>query len=201
MYTKPDGSICRNHGLSNHFYADDSQLYLTFKPNDNVSARKALCRVEICLSDIGSWMHTNMLKLNTDNTEVIVFSLKHNEQFVNDISVSVGTSQIKPSSVVRNLGAFFDSRMNMESHINAVCRSCYAQLRQIGQIRQYITSDATKSLVNSLVTSRLDYCNSLLYGVPKTTLNKLHTVQNTVARIISKTSRSFHITPILKELH
>jgi len=89
----------------------------------------------------------------------------------------------------------------MESHINAVCRSCYAQLRQIGNIRQYITSDATKSLVNSLVTSRLDYCNSLLYGVPKTTLNKLQTVQNTAARIISKTSRSFHITPILKELH
>jgi len=79
MYTKPVGSICRNHGLSNHFYADDSQLYLTFKPNDNVSAREALYRVESCLSDIVSWMHTNMLKLNSDKTEVIVFSLKHNE--------------------------------------------------------------------------------------------------------------------------
>jgi len=195
MYMKPVGLICRNHGLSNHFYADDSQQYLTFKPNENVSAREALYRVESCLSDIVSWMHTNMLKLNTDKTEVIVFSSKHNKQFVNDISVTVGTSQIKPSPVVRNLGAFFDSRMNMESHINAVCRSRYAQLRQIGHIRQYITSDATQSLVSSIV-----HLNSLMYGVPKTTLNKLQTVPNTAARIISKTSRSCHITPILKEL-
>ena len=70
-----------------------------------------LHRVKSCLSDIASRMHINMLKLHTDKTEVIVFSSKHNEQFVGDISVTVGTSQIKPSPVVRNLGAFFDSRM------------------------------------------------------------------------------------------
>lgn len=74
---------------------------------------------------------------------VILFSSKHNEWFVGDISVTVGTSKIKPSQVVRNLGAFFDCRMNMESHINSVCRSSYAQLRQIGHIGQYITTDST----------------------------------------------------------
>ena len=102
---------------------------------------------------------------------------------------------------VRNLGAFFDSQMNMESHVNSVCRACYSQLRQIGHIRQYLNSDATKSLVNSLVTSRLDYCNSLLFGLPKKTLNKLKIVQNTSARIITGTPRRHHITPVLKELH
>ena len=201
MYTKPVGSICRNHALGHHFYADDSQLYLTFKPNDEVNVVEALCRVESCLTDIVSWMHNNMLKLNTDKTEVIVFSSKHNEQFVGDLEMTVGQSKIKPSAVVRNLGASFDSRMNMMNHVNSVCRSSYAQLRQIGHIRQYITCDATKSLVNSLVTSRLDYCNSLLYKLPKTTLNKLQTVQNTAARIITKTPRASHITPVLKELH
>ena len=169
--------------------------------NNKVSAEEALRRVERCLSDIVSWMHTNMLKLNTDKTEVIVFSSKHNEQFVGDITITISASLIKPAKVVRNLRAFFDSRMNMESHVNSVCRSSYAKLRQISHIRQYITSDATKSLVNSLVTSRLDYCNSLLYGLPKTSLNKLQTVQNTAARIISKASCSCHITSILKELH
>ena len=142
-----------------------------------------------------------MRRLNTDKTEVIVFSSKHKEQFVGDLEMTVGQSKIKPSAVVRNLGAFFDSRMNMMNHVNSVCRSSYAQLRQIGHIRQYITYDATKSLVNSLVTSRLDYCNSLLYKLPKTTLNKLQTVQNTAARIITKTPRASHITPVLKELH
>ena len=102
---------------------------------------------------------------------------------------------------ITNLGAFFDSQMNMESHVNSVCRSCYSQLRQIGHIRQYLNSDGTKSLVNSLVTSTLDYCNSLLFGLPKKTLNMLQIVQNTSAHIITRTPRRHHITPVLKELH
>ena len=56
-------------------------------------------------------------------------------------------------------------------------------------------------LVNSLVTSRMDYCNGLLYGVPMTALKKLQTVQNTAARLISKTARHDHISPVLKDLH
>ena len=101
----------------------------------------------------------------------------------------------------RNLGAWLDSRMDMEQHVNSVCKSCFGQIRQIGHIRQYLTTDATKSLVNSLVTSRLDYCNALLSIVPKTILNKLQNVQNTAARVVTRTSRYCHITPILKELH
>lgn len=201
MYTKPVGIICRKHGLQHHFYADDSQLYLSFKPTDQASQAETLCRVEACLKDIVFWMNSNMLKLNTDKTEVIVFSSQRNSTLVGELHVTVGESKIEPSTSVRNLGALFDSRMDMEQHVNSASRSCYAQLRQIGHIRQYLTTEATKSLVNSLVTSRLDYCNALLSGVSKTILNKLQKVQNTAARIISRTSRYNHITPILKELH
>ena len=201
MYTKPVGEICRKHGLNHHFYADDSQLYLSFDPVDNTSQTSILQRVESCLNDIVSWMNQNMLKLNADKTELILFSSKHNAGRISDVTVKVGDSIIKPTSCVKNLGAFLDSRMDMEQHINAVCRLCYAQLRQIGHIRPYLTCNATKTLVNSLVTSRLDYCNSLLSGLPKSTLNKLQTVQNTAARIITKTSRFDHISPVLKELH
>ena len=55
-----------------------------------------------------------------------------------------------------------NARMDMEQHVNSVCKFCFGLIRQIGHIRQYLTTDATKSLVNSLVTSRLDYCNALL---------------------------------------
>ena len=85
--------------------------------------------------------------------------------------------------------------------MNSVCKSCFGQIRQIGHIRQYLTTDATKSLVNYLVTSRLLYCNAFLSGVPKTILNKLQNVQNTAARVVTRTSRYCHITPILKELN
>ena len=89
----------------------------------------------------------------------------------------------------------------MEKHVNSVCRSCYAQLRHIGHIRQQLTIDATKSLVNSLETSRIYCCTSLLNGIPKTTLNKIQNVQNTAARLITRTSRRGHITPVLNDLH
>ena len=75
------------------------------------------------------------------------------------------------------------------------------ELRQINHIRKYLTADATKSLVNSRVRSILDYCNSLLIGVPKTFLNKLQNVQNTDVRLVTRTSRYTHITPILSQLH
>ena len=94
-----------------------------------------------------------------------------------------------------------DSKLDMTQHVNALCQSSYLQLRQIGRIRKYITTDATKTLVNALVTSKTDYCNSLLHGIPKCTLQKLQRVQHAAARIITKTSRFDHISPVLKELH
>ena len=111
-------------------------------------------------------------KTKADNTEVIIFISERNAGLGNGISVTVGDSNIKPSSCVRDLGAWLDSRMDMEQHVNSVCKTCFGQIRQFGHIRPYLTTDATKSLVNSLVTPRIDYCNALFSGVPKTILNK-----------------------------
>ena len=201
MYTKPVGAICRSHGLLHHFYADDSQVYISFKPIDTVSQTEALHRIENCLTDIIIWMNTNMLKLNTDKTEVMLFTSKANAKYVENVSVKIGKSLIQSTDHVRNLGAIFSPSMEMEHQINSVCRSAYFHLRNIGHIRKYLTVDATKSLVNALVTSRLDYCNALLIGVPNTVLSKLQRVQNTAARIITRTPRWNHITPVLKDLH
>jgi hypothetical protein len=91
--------------------------------------------------------------------------------------------------------------MSMDRQVAAVCRSAFAQLRTIGLIRQYLTSDATKSLVNGLVPSCLDYCNDLLYGVPQSLMHTLQRVQNCAARIVTRRSRSDHISPVLRDLH
>jgi hypothetical protein len=85
--------------------------------------------------------------------------------------------------------------------LNNISRSGYHQLRNIGHIWRYLTSDANKSLVNELITSRLDYCNALLNGLPQASINKLELIHNTEARIVTRTSRQSHITPILKDLH
>ena len=94
-----------------------------------------------------------------------------------------------------------DTTLSMDDQVKAVCRTAYAQLRDIGHIRRYLTTDAAKKVVNSLVTTRLDYFSSLLYGIPGRLLARLQKVQNTAARIVSRTSRYAHITPVLQELH
>ena len=89
----------------------------------------------------------------------------------------------------------------MENQVTAVSRSCYHQISRIGTIRQYITEECCKILVHSLVTSRLDYANSLLYGIPQSMLGRLQRVQNCAARLITRKRKHDHITPTLKSLH
>ena len=94
MYTKPVGLICKKYGLRHHFYADDSQLYISFKPIDDLSKTETLRRVEMCLKEILILMHTNMLKLNSDKTEMIVFALYKNESSSQEITINIGSSEI-----------------------------------------------------------------------------------------------------------
>ena len=117
------------------------------------------------------------------------------------MELSVGQSSIKPSTSCRNLGAIFDNNQKMDIHISSVCRVTHFHLRNIGAIRSHLTDSATASLVHLLVTSRLDYCNSLLYGLPDNQLNRLQHIQNIAARIVTRAPKHDHITPVLEQLH
>lgn len=197
LYSKPIGEICRRHNLLYHCYADDTQIYMVIRPQHNWDT--IAHNIEACLVDISAWMNANMLKLNQDKTELIVFAPKH--QPAHDIQLNVGIKTIKAAPVVKNLGVHFDSSMTMEKQVNAIAKSCYYQLRNIGRIRQFITTDACKTLLHSLVTSRLDYGNALLYGISDSATRRLQKVQNTAARLVSSTSKREHITPVLYSLH
>ncbi|KAK6171831.1 hypothetical protein SNE40_018257 [Patella caerulea] len=146
-------------------------------------------------------MSQNFLILN-DKTEYIVIGSKFKlSKLDGDLSVRVGESTISQSKSARNIGAIFDSNMNMECQINNICKTGYFHLRNIGKIKKYISIDATKSLIQALVISRLDNFNSLLSGVPKKSLDKLQKLQNSAARLITGSSKFNHITPILFNLH
>ena len=82
-----------------------------------------------------------------------------------------------------------------------MCKSAYNHLRRINKIRKYLTEDSTKTLVHSFVTDRLDYCNSLYSGLRSKAIHRLQLAQNSAARVITKTNRHHHITPILHKLH
>ena len=89
----------------------------------------------------------------------------------------------------------------MKQQVNLVTRTCYHHIRRISKIRRFLTMDATRSLVNAYVVSRLDYCNGLLAGLPDYLLKKLQRVQNRAARLIKKLPWRSRITRYLKELH
>ena len=113
----------------------------------------------------------------------------------------MGTVEVSSSSEVKNLGCWLDNQLNLNSHINRLCKSAFFHLYNIRKIRKFLSRETTQILVNALVTSRLDYCNSILYALPATELYKLQRVQNSAARLICNVGRFDHISPSLKMLH
>jgi hypothetical protein len=126
---------------------------------------------------------------------------KHRAKELGNCQLVLDGTIVTALTFVKNLGVYLDKSISMEQHIAAVSKSCFNQIRNIGRIRSYITDSACKTLVCSLITSRLDYGNALLYGVNASTLAKLKRVQNTAARLMARRKEYEHITPVLIELH
>ena len=140
-----------------------------------------------------------MLKLNEEKTEVIVISSKVN-LLKNNLSITFGGANLEVGNLVKDLGVTFDSTLSMEKHVSEVCRSSYMHLCNIGGIRKCLDRKTAEILVHALITSRLDYCNSLLFGVSEKLLHRLQLVQNSAARIVTKSRKREHITPKLQHL-
>ena len=199
-YITPVGDIIKKFGLDYHLYADDTQLYVSFAPGGN-NQLNSMDRLYSCLQEICEWSRTNLLKINEHKTDVIVFGTKQKLPTLKDFRITVGDTTRIPSSSVRNFGVIFDSSLSMTSNISTICRTAYMHLHNISHIRRYLTIDATKALVHAFVTSRLDYGNALLIGLPRDQINKLQRIQNMAARVITFTPRRDHMTPVLKDLH
>ena len=115
--------------------------------------------------------------------------------------IKIGESSISPSETVRNLGVIIDSNYTMVSHINHKVQESFLKIRELSYYRRYLTDESSKTAAHAYVTSRLDHCNSLLYGLPKELSKKLQSVMNTAARLVTRTRKFDHITPVLQDLH
>ena len=115
--------------------------------------------------------------------------------------VNILDNYISPSESVKNLGVIFDSDFSFNKYVSSICSSCYYHIRDFSRIRKHLTKATATVLANALVSSRLDYCNSLLYGVSQMDIKCLQSVQNTLCRIVTRSSKFSHVTPYLKELH
>ena len=145
------------------------------------------------------WVVQNKLLLNDDKTETLLISSAPGIYLPS--SVHVGQSDTSFSSAVCNLGVIFDSELALKEQVNNLCQLTYLEIRRIGSVRQYLSVEATKTLVSSLVLSGLGYCNALLAGSPQVLLDKIQRVIKCSARLIYKASKSAHFTPLLIDLH
>ena len=145
-------------------------------------------------------MLRNKAKLNQDKTELLVISSKYRPRPPLD-DIRVGEEVIKSSKQARNLGVGFDQYLDFKEHDKIICKSAFFGIHSIAKIRRYLSQRTTETIVRAYITSRLGYCNALLYDLPKYLINRLQLLQNAAARLVTLTRRQEHITPILRSLH
>ncbi|KAI4888278.1 hypothetical protein NFI96_012149 [Prochilodus magdalenae] len=156
-------------------------------------------RISACLTDIGSWMTAHHLKINPSKTELLFIT--NTTGPYRDLTISFGNSLITPTEDAGILGVILDGQLSFSAHIANLTWSCRFLLYNIRRIRPFLSQEATQLLVQSLVILRLDYCNSLLAGLPLRVIRLLQLVQNAAARLIFNLPKFTHVTPLLRSLH
>jgi len=160
---------------------------------DHIRWRKQI-RDENALQQISSWMTVNLLTLNSSKTEFLLIGLSKQLAKINNCSLSTTHS-------ARHLGFIFDQRLSFCDQISTLSQSCYYHIRQLRCICPYLNFKTASTIATSIVHSKLDYCNSLYYNLPKSQITRLQQIQNFLARAVVKASKFCYITPILHSLH
>ncbi|XP_028821249.1 uncharacterized protein LOC114772546, partial [Denticeps clupeoides] len=160
---------------------------------------QAASKISACLTDISSWMAAHHLQLNPTKTELIFIPADFSPD--QDLAIYLDNSQLSHPATARNLCVTIDNQLSFSTHISNLSCSCRFLLYNIRRIRPYLSTQSTQLLVQSLVISRLDYCNSLLAGLPLCTIRPLQLIQNAAARLIFNLPKFSHTTPLLRSLH
>ena len=199
LYTTPLSYLLTESSLQFHFYADDTQIYLSFSTTDSNAALEKLTSI---LDQVYSWFCANRLVVNPSKTEYLLIGTTQQRSKITNSSIFFKNVPLTPTDSARNLGVIFDSKLDLTSHISSICRSSFFHIRQLRQIRHSLDRNSAIVLANALVHSKLDYCNSLLNGLPNTSIIRLQHVQNSLARVVCNTTKfRSHTVTLLKSLH
>ena len=193
--------ITRSFQVCHQQYADDTQLFIALNPSDPSSD---ISNLTSCLHALQSWFCLNGMALNPDKSDAILLGTRQRSRCYASLrSVDVAGCSVSLSDHIKILGVTLDSHLSLDKHISSICKSAYYHIRSLRHIRSAITDDMAKSVASSLVCSRLDYANSLLYGTTQKNINRLQCVQNTLARVVAGHAlpRDTHTSGILKHLH
>ena len=157
LYSTPlSGAIISSFDINHHIYADDTQIYMS------------LAKLQHCLLGVSAWMTGSKLKLNPSKTEFRLIGTKlQREKFLNYFPCLILGQDTNPSTSAKNLGVVFDSSLNFRKHISQTCMACFYHIRDLCRIRKRLSLDLAKQIAVALVSSKLDYCNSLFHNMPE----------------------------------
>ncbi len=199
LYTTPLSTLLSNSPVNHHLYADDTQLFISFSPHSYLSSVEHL---QSTIRGVSSWMSANQLSLNPAKTEFLVLGSQQQLAKLNHpLLVIEPNITITPVSSARNLGILFDSCLTFDSQITSLSKSCYYHIRDLRRIRDTLDLKTASVIATSLVHSKIDYCNSLYYNLPTHQIDRLQSIQNSLARTVCRTSKYSHISPALRSLH
>ena len=198
-------SIFRRHQIRYHnIYAGDTQLYAECPPSNH---NDALRHLRDCVDDLKRWLDRNHLLLNESKTEAIVFRSRTVRVTSVESTVDVCGAAVPLLPTIRDIGVILDNGLDMSAQVSnacrGACRGAYFHLFRIAKTRKCLNTAACKTLVHSLVTTRIDYGNAVLYGISDRLLHRLEMVQRLAARVVLRIRRGDwrSMTAALKHLH
>ena len=184
FFTSPVGHIISSSGVRHQQYADDTQLFISLSPANLSESIKCL---ECCLLRLHEWFCLNGLALNPDKSEAIRLSTHQRSRTLQpypSINVAGADADVPISNKIKTLDIILDNRLTFDSHVAFICASCFFHIRAFQHIQPNLSQDMAKSVAVSLISSPLDYCNSLLYGSSQANIRKLQRVQNVTAKLV-----------------
>jgi len=185
LYTAELVDIAAEMDVNIHMYADDTQLYVHCKPSDTTDA---VAKLERCVAVVDKWMAASRLKMNSDKSEVIWVGSRRmlRRMFFQPYRLE---DTISATDKARLLGLLISANLTFDQHITTVSGQCFYQLCQLRSVRQSLDTESIKSLIHGFVSSRVDYCCSLLIGSWRSVTDKLQRVLNAAARVITNSKR------------
>jgi hypothetical protein len=200
IYVRNFIKLVNENGFNVHGYADDHQIKTTFCVEFQYSA---LCyALPKLLNVVSQWMSARFLKLNASKTKLLLFSPQNvsSNIHVDRVYLEDGVS-LPVTDVEFSLGVKIDSDLTFSPQIDMVLRQSYRYISDLGRIRRYLSLSDIRSLVQAVITSRIDNCNSLFYGIHENELCRLQRLQNSCARVIYGRRKYDHVSDLFTELH
>jgi hypothetical protein len=197
-YMSPLFKILASHGVMFHNYADDIQIWCEYDPSSVEGENECRERLGRVLDVVVEWMAAHYLKLNCNKTIFIPISRHSANSFA---PFHFGGNTILPSCEARNLGFIFDSSFSFVSQISNTRKNAFYQLKRLQSCKAFIPGHHLSTLVHAFVTSRLDFCNSLYFGLPLKQLEKLQSILTAAAKFITGAKKHDSTSTALASLH